>query len=407
MIKRTLAATLLATVALTPLLAAAQEADIRNQSVQDRPRPDYDALGIRRGVFLIYPQVDAGLTYDSNIFADDSDEEDLILSVAPSVTAQSQWSRHEIEATLDAEGAAYVDHNDANYLDVGGRVAGRFDISRASFARGIVEAGREHEDFASPDEVNRNETTNVFRYLVGADYRRTFNRVYVQPGFRVQRIDFEDGDVNFRDRTRYLAALRAAYALSARLRLLAVGEYDIVRYDEQLVLDRDNMGIAGRVGVEAELSGLLFGELTAGFVHRTYSDDDLDDVNGPSVVGALTYNVTPLTSITATAAAAVEETTVVFEDDAASSQRSTSATVEVFHELRRNILLSGEAGYIRDDFTGTGRTDDTYALGVGAEYFLNRNLSLFGNYRFSSRSSDADDAEYDRNVVFVGVNARL
>ncbi|MCI0430482.1 MAG: outer membrane beta-barrel protein, partial [Rhodospirillales bacterium] len=41
----------------------------RAQSVFERPRPDYDPLGIRAGGFLIYPQVELGEAYNDNIFA--------------------------------------------------------------------------------------------------------------------------------------------------------------------------------------------------------------------------------------------------------------------------------------------------------------------------------------------------
>ena len=43
----------------------------------------------------------------------------------------------------------------------------------------------------------------------------------------------------------------------------------------------------------------------------------------------------------------------------------------------------------------------------GASYLINRNLSLDATYRFTKRDSDDNDAEYDRNIVLVGITARL
>ena len=73
----------------------------------------------------------------------------------------------------------------------------------------------------------------------------------------------------------------------------------------------------------------------------------------------------------------------------------------------RNVILSADAGWIRDDFSGIDRIDDTLLLGAGASYLINRNFSLNANYGFSKRWSDDSDREYQRNLIRVGVTARL
>ncbi len=77
------------------------------------------------------------------------------------------------------------------------------------------------------------------------------------------------------------------------------------------------------------------------------------------------------------------------------------------HELLRNVLLNATADYTRDNFEGTSRTDNVFGLGAGVSYLLNRNLSLDANYRFTKRDSDDNNQEFDRNVVLVGITARL
>ena len=73
----------------------------------------------------------------------------------------------------------------------------------------------------------------------------------------------------------------------------------------------------------------------------------------------------------------------------------------------RNVVLSADAGYTRDDFSGIDRTDDTIDLGAGASYLINRNFSIDAGYVFTKRWSDDSEEEFDRNVIRVGVTGRL
>ena len=81
--------------------------------------------------------------------------------------------------------------------------------------------------------------------------------------------------------------------------------------------------------------------------------------------------------------------------------------MEVQHELLRNLLLNGTVDYTRDDFQGTGRTDNSYGAGFGVSYLLNRNLTVDANYRFTKRDSDDNTAEFDRNIVLLGFTVRM
>ncbi|MCB1883809.1 MAG: outer membrane beta-barrel protein [Geminicoccaceae bacterium] len=403
MMTRTLAGALLAS---TVLLAPFAGAEAQQRPPEKKVGP-YDPIGLRRGAFLIYPSADAGVAYDSNIYADDQDEEDIILTVAPAVRADSQWSRHALSVGLDAEGAAYVDHDESSYLDASVFGEGRFDVRRGSYAFGNARVGRIHEDRASPDDAGQDEVTNLFSYDANLGYRYAFNRFYVQPNVRATRLDFEDGDENFRDRNRLGAGLRLGLALSPLTRVFTEVAYDIVRYDDTTRVNRDSDGLAARVGAELELSALFSGEVAVGYTRREYDSSALDTAQGPSAEGALTYSLSELTSFTGRVSAGVEETTVAFDGDLATADVRTEISLEANHELRRNILLNGEVGYVHDDFDGTSRADDTFYAGAGAEYLLNRLFSLKGSYRYSTRSSDSNAAEYDRHLLFVGVSAHL
>lgn len=84
----------------------------KQDAILSRPRPEYDEIGLEAGglffdiehlgrgqpleSFLLFPQVDIGLTFDDNIFATRNGRvADFIGSVKPSLSLRSNWDNHE------------------------------------------------------------------------------------------------------------------------------------------------------------------------------------------------------------------------------------------------------------------------------------------------------------------------
>ncbi|MEZ5824887.1 MAG: outer membrane beta-barrel protein [Geminicoccaceae bacterium] len=374
----------------------------------------FTPLGIRAGSFLIHPTLEADVAYDDNIFAtDDNEEDDITYEFRPRVTAQSQWSRHKLDVTADADTGIFSDNSDSNYFDFGVAANGRLDVLHNSALKIGAGIRRDHEDRDDPDESGDDDVTEILISGINLAYRHTFNRVYVEPGFDFSRRDYDNTDNvknNDRDNQRTQFRMRVGYAVSPRLSVFGEGFYGFVTYDQTpnaAGLDRESDSFGGRAGVEVELTGLLTGEASFGYSKQTYDDDQLDDIDSPSAQVALTWNPTQLTTVTGSLSGDIRETTTVVNGDPASGIIGLSAGISVQHELRRNIYLSGRVGYDRDDFDGTDRTDDTYRVGAGIRYLLNRNIGVDASYDYSTRSSDIDDQEFDRNIFRIGIVARL
>lgn len=411
---RIMATALAASTALSASFALAQSEPQQDDSVLTRDRPEFDALGIRAGSFLLFPSLTGSVRYDDNIFADaDDEEDDIIYGILPALEAQSQWSRHSLALRADVDAGIYTDNDDSNYVDYGISALSRIDVVGQSAFRISGFARHDHEERDSQDEAGDEDVTELFDARLNVNYRHVFNRFFVQPGVDVRRRDFDDvGDVNNddRDRWKYRGDLRLGYAVRPGLAVFGLGEVNAVRYDDTPDdggVKRDSEG--GRIGAgfEIDLTGKIVGEFDIGYSVQEYDDDQLDDFSGPTAGGQLTWNVTPLTAIIGGLRADVEETTVTDGAERASSKLATEATVNVVHELRRNILLRGGVGYQNDDFEGINREDDTFDGTVGASYLLNRNLSIDLDYDFTNRDSDDDDSEFTRNVIMLGLRAQL
>lgn len=407
------------TTALTTTGTAWAQQDLEepdpNVTVQDRPRPDYDPLGIRAGTFLVFPSLSLEGGYDDNVYAESNDEDDdFFATLRPEIDARSDWNRHALNFGVAAEGARYLEEDNNDYLDFFSNAEGRLDISRDNILTGGIEVNRLHEDRESPDDAGQGQdVTEYWNPIARLAYRRNFNRIYTQIGADLTRFDFKDNDdinEDDRDRNQYRGRLRAGYEISPRISAFGEGIYEIRDYDQtpnDQGVDRNSEGYSLRAGTEIDITGLLFGEVALGYTHREYDDDTLDDVGGLGGGGTLTWNVTPLTTIIFEGTGEVRETTVSFEGDEASGRFDKEVAVDVTHELLRNVLLNATASYTRSDFEGTSRSDDIYRAGGGITYLINRNLSLDASYRYSKRDSDDNDAEFTRNIVLLGITARL
>lgn len=418
----------LAGIVCAPQLAGAQQQQSDNPdpnvTIEQRPRPDFDPLGIRAGSFLIFPSISLSGSYDSNAFATENDEDsDFGAILAPRVDVNSTWSRHALNFSAGAVGASWLDHNENDYLDAFATTTGRLDITRNDIASGTLRFDRLHEDRDDPDDSgttsigtsDRGNLTRYYRGLLDTQYRHNFNRIFTVVGGGVQRLlydDIGDRENSRRDRWEYGGRARLGYQVSPRIGTFVQGNYSWREYDEDQNIDgefqkRDNHGWRAAVGTTVDITSIVFGEASFGYSKRYYDADGLNNSGGFGANGNVTWNVTPLTSLIFSASSEVLESTVTFEGDTAEGNLQNQVGIEVQHELLRNVLLNGTLGYTRDDFQGTSRNDNIYAAGFGASYLLNRNLSLNANYTFTKRDSDDDTAEFDRNIVLVGFTVRM
>jgi hypothetical protein len=386
-----------------------------NVPVQNRPRPDYDPLGLRAGAFLIYPELTLAGGYDSNVFFEPDNEKDAFLAIIrPSFSAQSQWSTHALSVSGFLEEGLYEKYSRNGYTDYGLGTDGRIDITRTDRLNLGLAASRQHEGRDSPDsQAGARSITQYFVYDADAAYRHDFARLFtvLRAGFRRNVYQDAVGDVDnsSRDRDRYTVGGRVGHTISPRFTVFVDGAYRWVEYDEEddQGRKRDNQGYTVRAGTGIDITSILFGELSVGYSAVSYDESGFQSASSPGLGGRLTWNVTPLTSIIFNAAGEIQETTVTRNGEEASGNKHAEVSLTVWHELLRNVLLNAAGYYVRDEFEGISRTDNTFGVGAGLRYLINRNFSLDANYTFSKRDSDENSEEYDNNLVLIGITARL
>jgi len=368
----------------------------------------YDPLGIRAGAFLIYPSLTVSEVYNDNVFAvDNNKDDDLITVIEPQVRVESNFSRHSLGLTAGSEVAFHINEEDEDYQDFFVSGDGRLDITRQNFVDAELLFAKDHRDRDDPeDEGDRDEITDVYRYGGELSFTQLFNRLNFRLTGRALRNAYTEPEEADEDNVVYDALLRTGFFVSPRINTFIEGRYNVERRDRDedfAGIERDSQGWGVSGGAAVDLTDLLVGEFSVGYRRQYFDEGDFDEEDGIGYGIDLTWTPTLLTTVTASGGGDFRPTT---QDDAEANFRSTVG-LGVEHELLRNVILAANVGYTRDDFSGIDRTDNTISAGGGVNYLINRNFSVGAGYNYTTRTSDEDDEEFDRNLVRIGVTARL
>ncbi len=390
----------------------------RNESVAERVRPEFAAPGLELGAITVKPSLGLDVGTDSNIFYEPSGETDDVVFVSrPRIEAATTWSRHRVALAVGLDDFRFQDSDSEEHTDVYAEGEGRLDVRRGTYL--VVGGGqsRRAEARSAPDTpgalAKPVRVEDRHAYIAGV---HEFGRARATLRLEKQGLNYKDAplatggvaDQDIRDYTVTTLTGRLEYALSPDTAMFGQlsgnkREYEIK--PPRATFNRDSEGSSYLIGVNTDLSNLIRGEVSVGYLQQNYDDPGLSSPKGLALEGKVEYFATPLTTITVSGRRRIEETVAA----TASSYLSTTFAARVDHELRRNILLMAGAGSEKREFEGANRDDDLLFADAGARFLLNRRVELGARWRFERQdSSGAVSAQdYDVNRFVVSATVRF
>ncbi len=395
-------------IALAPLHAMAQTAlDEQDRvAVRDRPRPDYDALGMRLGGFDLNAYVDLSATRTDNLFATETNEiDDTIYSIAPYAQLASRWSRH---ALVFSGGANFRSHADVSTEDSETgfvRADGRLDIGSNSNITAGAGWAREVLSRTDPDALVFGEPIESERtdYILGASHQFTRFRLSGAIG----HIDYDyDAPQDIRDSSEDNLQGRIDVEVTPR-----IAAFGLVRFDERDYDNSPQTSSEGRTylaGVSIDFSELMRGEIGVGQFEREYNSGVSSD--GIALSADLEWYVTRLTTISLNANRTGEDAGNGVANISPYTETEYGARVD--HELLRNLIVSLGAQNGRREYEVLNREDDYTTVAAEAEYLMNRRVSLRGRVAQIDYESSGADApplrrSFDATEVTLGLRLKL
>jgi hypothetical protein len=364
-----------------------------NVAVRERPRSEYEAIGIHVGGFTLYPTLEGDVTYDDNVFATPTNKtSDTVWQFKPEVVLQSIWSRHFLRFNAGASVNDYSQHSNESTTDWNVGAHGGLDFAGRSQVTGDLEADRLTEprtdsSAASPGALTP-KPVRYDQYLADLGWTKEFNRLKLgvrgdldsytydnQPGF----------EEDLRDRTVSVLTGRADYAVSPATAVFAEVSANNRNFRNDPPpgqVKQDSSGYEVLAGVNFELGHLMRGELGAGYLSQSYKASALRDVSGLGARAKLEWFPTQLTTVTAHVDRSVQDSGVVAAGGLTGGYLYTESGLQVDHELLRNVILTGGVSYTNSAYKEISRTDDRWMYNAGATYLLNRHVGL--NLNFST-----------------------
>ncbi len=384
-----------------------------NESVRERERPEFDPLGAPLGAFRLYPSAGFGIGHTDNIFATETnaDEDSYIDATAAAVLA-SQWSRHGLRLSADVNHREFADFDEESATTWGAGVEGRVDILRGTqaFATFATREGREGRGVNDPNGLAELIEVNTERATLGVS--REAGRLRMRIEGELYTADFDDArlrpggfaDQDFRDEEARTLRGRVDMAISPDTALFASASQTQREFDDAVGgLVRDFDTTDALIGASFDLSQLLRGEIGLGYVWSTYDSQVLDDVEGFSGASVLEWFPSQLTTVRLDLRRGIAPAGVL---DAAAVTR-TDVALAVDHELRRNIILGGQVGYVRGEYEELDREDSVTRYAVTGDWLVNRVATL--NARVERREQESEGVSRGRtfDVTEFAVSATL
>jgi hypothetical protein len=371
----------------------------------------FEPVGFRAFTLVVKPSVEITRGYNNNPSHIPGGQGSAFTTVEPAVQLRSDWSRHEWTATLRGSYTDYDSLSSVNRPLIDYKSNSRYDVSHDT------KINLESRYFLSTDYPGSpNLPADIAKLPIFTTYGNTagitqyFNRLELTAKGSYDRTTYQDSLLtdgtmssnHDRDFTQYGGELRGGYELGPGIKPFVDLAYDTRQHD--LVTDRngfqrDSRALTPRVGTTFDVTRILTGEVSVGYLSRHYQDTALPDLKGVLYDASLVWAATGLTTATLTANSRGEE--VVLAGVSGALRRD--AGVQIDHAFRRWLIGTLKFGLGYDEYFGDGRIDKRASLGAAITYKMNRDYWLKAEYRYDQMRSNAPNVDYNASTFLLGL----
>lgn len=387
-------------------------------SVNTRTNPAYDPQGIRAADFVFSPAITAGTRYNDNVYATDRNEKsDLIHRLTTRLAANSDFIRHRINFSIEAERGIHQKETQENYTDYKASVSGQIDVSGQTTIPLLLNYERNHIKRGSPDDLIALSPTEYDLWTASSGLVHAGRSFMVKILATLRDYNYSDGRsssgalVRHSDRDRSEKSLYASIGLPEEgyFAPFVYGEVTDIDYDtgsDLNGLNRNSKGYEIGAGSIVNVSRMTKTSFHAGYVQRKTEDARLSDT------GHLTYGVnivwepSTLASFTLSGHRRFNETLQSGSPGRIESNIGLSMNYEIFP----NLFLRPAVNYTISDYEGIDREVEHISGEIGSTYKMNQNLWLSGSYRYITQEetgSRQNQRDFENNVFDLSLKLQF
>lgn len=193
------------------------------------------------------------------------------------------------------------------------------------------------------------------------------------------------------------------YRLSAKTRVVLDLEHQDFDYDLDATPSFDGESQRALVGLRWLATAKTSGEALVGYYARNFDDAGREDVSGIGWQARVNWQPRPRSGFAFTTGRFVRETYLLGENFI----DEQFVQLDWRQDWTERLYSETELGYVRHRFEGTARDDDSAALKAALSYRLTRRMTAKGGFEHSFRDSSATSLDFERNVIFAGLDVVL
>ena len=399
-------------------------------TVLSRARPEYDPLGIRVGDFVVRPEVDESVGYNSNIIGQVPAQGSLIEQTSANLKFGSDWARNSFGGAFNVTNLQVPGVPNQAQTAWSAGLGGTYEIGRDV----ITLAATHLTGFIEPygiDVVSFNRPGVLYSapipYQVNdmrASYSADFGRINITPAFDFTNMTFgttnyfgingftppppvnglvlgSPSNLDFLNHNTYTGSVTARYEY-APLRdfILLVREANVQYGASNAALfgpNRSGNAIDMLAGLDYTANGVWRYRILGGYEVRQY--DNFHSHSSPVFEGNAIWQPTGLTTVTLRGLRTIDDAV----DENVAGFIYTSGRLQVDHELFRNILLTGYGSIQHADYLQTAGGNETFfGAGAGVTYLMNRNVHVALTYDWVDHNGmNGFGPDYLQNIAML------
>lgn len=417
--------------------AAAQTA--MDESVQSRPRPDYDPQGLyfndivdglgraigvvpptqprsdSTSTVVVRPSLVLGTYYDDNVLRSPSNQRgDFAHTARAALDINSPRDTNGFEVGGYGEVGYFDRLVSENYHQFGGDVGGWLvptDETRLGFKISDERLREPREDTAGVTGQTRPTVYHLLTATVNGEYRDA--DWFLAPTGILKRYTYQPNAPvvigSEYDRDEWTGSFRIGHTVSEGSAVFIEPQVNTRRYDDTVSpvdgFRHDSSGYQLIGGARFDFSSVTYAEIGAGWLVQHYVDPAFPTLSGPTMAAAATWNPRDWITVTLNAGRQVNEAVI----PGVSGVETTYAQSTVDYEIDYNWLANVNLGYTTEDYrgssasTGPQRSDTILGYGLGTRYLVARGVSLGLTWTAYDRTSNTAGANLKFNQYLATV----
>ncbi len=431
----------LAAACLFALLAAAPAAaqTAREDSVQYRPRPDFDPQGVYLNDLIdgmgrvigvvpkdqprsdagsgvtVWPRLQFSTYYDDNVLrAPSNPKGDFVQTARAAVDVSSDRDSHGFQLGGFAEAGYFSRFVSENYHQYGGYIGGFViptDESRAELKLSDERLRQPREETGAGISQLRPTVYHLLTATAKGDYHNADWQLAPSGSFKRYNYEANAPVVlgNELDHDEWVGTFRIAHSVSQGSAVFIEPQINSRTYRQTVSaadgFRHDSSGYQVLGGARFDFSSVTFAEIAAGWLEQSYVDPAFPHLSGPTFAASAAWNPRDWISLALNAGRQINESVLA----GVSGVDTTFVEGTLDYEIDYDWLANAKLGYTDAAYRGnvgsTSRTDDILRYGLGTRYFVSRRLTLDLSWLTYDRHSTQAGAglNFDQYMATVGV----